>query len=315
MNKRLVFCLSVFFVLQAGLGFCATPLVPPFVADVPYGPDPKQKFDIYRPATGSGPFPIIFSIHGGGWFGGDKKQINGGGFLNQGCAVVSINYRLVQDATAEHISPPVTAVLDDCRRALQDVRLHASDWNLDPARITIFGGSAGATAALYLACAGEKANPDSKDPVERVSTRVLGVGMNGAATSFDPQTIRQWNPGVVWGYWACEPDGKNYSSLADFNKYLADRDKWLPTILKYSPDHLVSRNTPPLYFSYTEGLPVTGVATPPFKLIHSPLWAIGFQKLAEKQGVTCYLSYPGHPSEPYPNMVRFLLHQLGMDAK
>ena len=46
--------------------------------------------------------------------------------------------------------PPVTAVLGDARRALQYCRLHAAQWRLDPDKIVVAGGSAGAASALYL---------------------------------------------------------------------------------------------------------------------------------------------------------------------
>ena len=33
-----------------------------------------QKFDLYLPKEGEGPFPLVFFIHGGGWFSGDKTD-------------------------------------------------------------------------------------------------------------------------------------------------------------------------------------------------------------------------------------------------
>ena len=34
-----------------------------------------QKLDIYLPDIGKGPFPVIVSIHGGGWMDGDKRDM------------------------------------------------------------------------------------------------------------------------------------------------------------------------------------------------------------------------------------------------
>jgi acetyl esterase/lipase len=278
------------------------PKEPPTFPDVAYGTDPKQKFDIYCP-PGNGPFPVLFYIHGGGWFAGDKipQTPEPEPYLKQGIAVVSIDYRLIDDAVAEGIQPPITAVLGDARRALQYCRLHAAEWHLDPDKIVAEGGSAGAASALYLACEGEQANPASADPVERVSTKILGAVPAAAQTSIDPQHTQQWNPGCAWGYWACEPPADhNWRSIADFNKYLADRDQWLPVIKKYSPEWLVTKDTPPIFFDYGQTPPAPGSKPISGQLVHSPVWAIGFMTVAQPLGVKCYLHYPGHPVPEYP---------------
>ena len=44
--------------------------------DVPYAAlSPAQKLDIYWPEEGNGPFPVIVSIHGGAFMGGDKGDV------------------------------------------------------------------------------------------------------------------------------------------------------------------------------------------------------------------------------------------------
>lgn len=284
------------------------PPTPPTYPDVAYGPDQAQVLDIYVP-KGNGPFPVYFWIHGGGWRGGAKR-----GFIPEldhllaaGVAVVSVEYRLVQVTQQENISPPVAGVLADNRHALQFVRLHAADWRLDPSRIVVGGSSAGACSALYLGCEGEKADPASRDPLEHESTKVLGVVADAAQASLDPRQMQAWLPGIQWGYWAfAEPD---------FAHFLADRDKWMPDLQRYSPDLLLTKDAPPILFSFSQTLPKPGEHPPPAQLVHSPLWGVGFQKLAQAKGVECYLYYPGHPTEKYGTGLNFILHQLGVDAK
>ncbi|MBU1878971.1 MAG: alpha/beta hydrolase, partial [Chloroflexi bacterium] len=64
------------------------------IKDVPYvvDGDPLQKLDIYRPKGLTGPFPILFAIHGGG---SNKTEMSPIGyyFAKRGYAVVSINHR------------------------------------------------------------------------------------------------------------------------------------------------------------------------------------------------------------------------------
>jgi len=293
------------------------PKEPPTFANIAYGTDPKQKLDIYLP-PGPGPFPVLLYYHGGGWFAGDKVTgaMEPAPLLKVGCAMVSAEYRLCKDASAEGIVPPVAAVLADNRRALQYVRLHAAEWHLDPDHIVVSGGSAGGGTAIFLGSEGEQANPNSPDPVERVSTKVQGViGMAAAPTTIDPQRIREWNPGVIWGYWCFLPNETNYGSQAEFDKWLAQRDKWMPYIKKYSSDLLLAKGAPPFFLQYGQTLPAPGTNPTSGELVHSPRWGLAFQKLAKGLGVEVDVQYPGHPPENYKNMWEFLYHQLGLHPK
>lgn len=58
---------------------------------------------------------------------------------------------------------------------MQFLRAKASDWNIDGARVAAWGGSAGAQIAMHLAFNDERAEPESDDPIERQSTRLIGV--------------------------------------------------------------------------------------------------------------------------------------------
>lgn len=116
--------------------------------DIPYAHQSEsQKLDIFLPDEGEGPFPVIFVIHGGAWKICDKRDeqlmpmLKG---IYRGYAVVSINYRLSQEA----IFP---AQIFDCKSALRFVKAHAADYKLDKDRIGLWGGSAGGHLAALLA--------------------------------------------------------------------------------------------------------------------------------------------------------------------
>jgi acetyl esterase/lipase len=100
--------------------------------------------DIYWPADGDGPFPVILSIHGGAFKFGDKRDhqvepMLGG--LARGYAVVSINYRM----SGEALFP---ALVQDVFAAIRWVRAHATHYQFDPEKIAAWGGSAGGYLAL-----------------------------------------------------------------------------------------------------------------------------------------------------------------------
>lgn len=74
-----------------------------------------------------------------------------------------------------HGSSPQFKVPDavsDVRRAVRYIRLNAKNWEIDPNRIGVIGGSAGGHLTLMLATTADEGDPKSKDAVERTSNRI-----------------------------------------------------------------------------------------------------------------------------------------------
>ena len=44
--------------------------------------------------------------------------------------------------------------------------------------------------------------------------------------------------------------------------------------------------------------------------VHSPAWALGFQKLAQQAGVVCHVKFPEHPTDRYRDIWDFLVQEL-----
>lgn len=63
------------------------------------------------------------------------------------------------------------AMLEDGARAVRWVRAHAREFNIDPHRVGIMGSSAGGHLASTVLTHFDSGNPNSKDPVERQSSR------------------------------------------------------------------------------------------------------------------------------------------------
>jgi len=66
--------------------------------DLPYAEpaDPRRKVDLYA-AEGAKNLPVVFWIHGGGWQGGDRTniQVKPQAFVDKGFVFVSTGYRLL----------------------------------------------------------------------------------------------------------------------------------------------------------------------------------------------------------------------------
>ena len=104
-------------------------------------PDRCLQARVYRPLT-SGPRPVVLWLHGGGFIGGDLRDIE---YATSGIAaagnviVVSLNYRLAPE-------DPYPAGLHDVRDSLDWLRDHTAELNGD-GRIAVGGQSAGAALA------------------------------------------------------------------------------------------------------------------------------------------------------------------------
>jgi len=100
------------------------------------------RLDVYFNPASTTPTPVIINIHGGGWNHGTKEGQGGfNTFFNAGFAVANVEYRMVNIAKAP-------GAIEDIRSAMDYLILHAKELNIDPKRIVLMGGSAGAHLAL-----------------------------------------------------------------------------------------------------------------------------------------------------------------------
>ncbi len=117
------------------------------VLDIPYGnASQRQRYDVYMPIE-PGVYPVIFRVHGGGWFGGDRSDKNMGRyavFAEHGYVVVSIGYRLADEAV---FPQPV----EDVWMGMQAALSRAEEFGMDIGRISVTAGSAGTAIATLLA--------------------------------------------------------------------------------------------------------------------------------------------------------------------
>lgn len=111
-----------------------------------YG-DHGNKVDLYMPSNESTVRPAVLMIHGGGWSAGSRSEFAdwGKGLARQGVVAASIDYRLTSDG---HLWP---AQGEDVEQAMWWLRENASELGIDPERIAVIGGSAGAHLAGWLA--------------------------------------------------------------------------------------------------------------------------------------------------------------------
>ena len=146
-------------------------------------------------------------------------------FLNQyGVAGVVLKYRL---GSKEYGSYRYPVPQLDAKRAIRLVRANAAKWNIDPAKVGIMGSSAGGHLAAMTAVKNDQGDPDSADPVEKMSSRPDFAILCYAQTSMD---LRY---------------GKCCGSRANL---LGEKDEFIPEVAAYTH---VSANTPPCFLWHT----------------------------------------------------------------
>lgn len=256
----------------------------PTVEDIAYGDHYKQRMHVWL-AKSKKPAPAVLYIHGGGWMDGSRIDERFAKILpkmlKNGVSVVSVEYRWLQDAVKDGVNPPVKAPLEDAARAVQFVRANAKEWNIDASRLALMGGSAGACSSLWVALSPDKANPNSPDPIARQSTSVKVVSVAVAQTSLDPEQMHKWIPNSNYG-------AKAFGAK-NFGEWLAQREKYLPEIDKYSPYAIMKKGNPTL-FNISYPTPAE-VGKPQKDPTHASAFGVMFKKKCDELGIKCNVKY------------------------
>ena len=240
---------------------------PSYAFDINYDNiDPnRQIFHLFLPDT-EGNFPLVVFIHGGGFTGGSPsvviqdqaRRADIKYYLERGIAYASFGYRLIAENQPDNEG--VIKCLNDSKRALQFVRYYANDLHIDPDRIVLTGGSAGAGTSLWLGTRDDMADPSATDPVLRESTKPCAVVMGGSQATYD---LYKWETDVYYNF---DGQGTTYTldSMVNLLGYLRASNfyggldsihqmLYDPQLIQYREDvdmlfHM-SSDDPPIYFA------------------------------------------------------------------
>jgi acetyl esterase/lipase len=143
------------------------------IPDVVYGHKDGMAltFDVFTP-TGEPNGAGVLNMVSGGWVSRwrapEQARQAYEALLDQGFTVFSVRH-----GSSPRFNVPEAYV--DVNRAVRFVRLHASTYGVDPARLGVYGGSAGGHLSLMLGLASDEGDPEATDEVLRVSSRVAAV--------------------------------------------------------------------------------------------------------------------------------------------
>lgn len=110
-----------------------------------FGPNPRQRLDVFTPVGGPANAPVLVFFYGGSWKNGAKDDYAfvGQALAAQGFVTVLPDYRLYPEVTFPDF-------LDDGAAAVAWVRDNIAAYGGDPRRIVLAGHSAGAYNAVML---------------------------------------------------------------------------------------------------------------------------------------------------------------------
>jgi acetyl esterase/lipase len=122
--------------------------------------------DLYVP-SGTGPFPAVVMIHGGGWKSRTRDDMNGisQAVAERGYVVMNVSYRLAPTWR-------FPAQLHDIQRAVLWLRANAAAYNVRANRIGVWGYSAGA----HLAALAAVTSPGDREYVDGARVQALVAG-------------------------------------------------------------------------------------------------------------------------------------------
>ncbi|MHC4701643.1 MAG: alpha/beta hydrolase fold domain-containing protein, partial [Planctomycetota bacterium] len=271
-------------------------LRPPTYSNVKYGPHEQNVIDLYK-AESNIPTPVAVYIHGGGFRGGSKRNLNAGTLrelLDAGISVASVEYRFISHA-------PLPAAHHDSLRALQFIRSRANKWNIDKKRFGAFGGSAGAQICMWLAFHDEMADLSSSDPLKRESSRLTCVATNGGQTTMDFDWWMKWIPGYD------KPHRDRAESFGEIT------DKKFGEIVKdISALSIVSADDVPIFMSYgmkpDDPVPTDAARAGGWK-VHHVMFGVKLKEKMDELGVEADLKYPGARTK-YRSNADFFIQKL-----
>jgi len=212
-----------------------------------------QKLDLYIPNEGTGPFPLIIEIHGGGFMMGAKSgeitpMLEG---VKRGYAVASINYRM----SGEALFP---AAINDVKAAIKYLRANAAEYNLAPGKFATWGGSAGGNLSALAAMSGDVAS-------------LVDPALGNASVSDAVQAGVDWFGPIYFSTMDAEfkalgttgAMGATDSSNSAESKYLGKvigTPEAQPLVEAASPRTYITKNAPPLYIQHgtvDRNIPIT----------------------------------------------------------
>jgi acetyl esterase/lipase len=154
----------------------------------------KLRMDIHVP-RGAGPYPLVIFLPGGGFVVCVRRSAakQRAYLADHGYVVASIDYSTVTRGAR------YSDAIGDVRSAVRYLRAHADQFQIDQARVALWGQSAGGYLATMTALTDDDQHLDVGDHLDQASTVSAVIDMfgpsdlRGMAEGFDERTIAAYD--------------------------------------------------------------------------------------------------------------------------
>lgn len=144
-----------------------------YVRDVVYGHRDGMAltYDVFRPVKHANGALVVNMVSAGwrsSWGPPEERQARYQWLIDKGFTVVALYH-----ASAPRFQVP--DAVSDVRLGMRHIKLHARDYGADPARIGVWGASAGGHLALVAGMMADDGDPAAANPLERSGNRIAAV--------------------------------------------------------------------------------------------------------------------------------------------
>ncbi len=169
---------------------------------------PRVRLRLYRPSAHGHDTPVLYWMHGGGYLAGDPESDDPIAIdivRRLGIVVVSVRYRLAP-------AHPAPAALEDAYSGLAWIYRNAAELGVDPTRVAIGGGSAGAGLAAALA----QLTHDRAEyrPIFQLLVQPMLDDRTAVRTDLDLTFVRGWEAEsnrFAWEAYLGQPPGSEHA--------------------------------------------------------------------------------------------------------
>jgi acetyl esterase/lipase len=137
--------------------------------------------------------PAIVILHGGGWKSGNKSQMEtfAKEMASKGFSCFTIEYRLSPEAK-------YPAAIFDVKKAIKYIKINASQFHADPAKIAVLGCSSGGQMAALIGTTNNNSLFEEKGANNKITSNVQAIiDVDGILAFKHPESIE----GTVAGLW------------------------------------------------------------------------------------------------------------------
>jgi acetyl esterase/lipase len=174
--------------------------------------------DVFRPKDGANGAGVVMVVSGGFFSSHEAISL---AFIRP---LVDRGYTVFAVVHGSQPRYTVPEIIGDLNRAVRFIRHQAKTYRVDPERLGVTGASAGGHLSLMLGMAGGQGDPNTRDPVERASSRVQAV-----ACFFPPTDLLNYGaPGKE--LIRASDHGKPFRPAFDYRELDAERNLWVPVI-------------------------------------------------------------------------------------